>query len=164
MTSNYSPEQLERFKTMTDSEIGTEVRTNFEGMRDLAVQNVNVCIDKDKDYGASWKKRGGPGAYMVMARKMDRIEEQARKRAWDIFQVDDGKTTESLDDTIMDLINYLLLIQETRNQVKGIRSMQNPEVVGTSMMYRPPVVGAPYQRIDVPEEGGPTPGYVNQDR
>lgn len=29
---------------------------------------------KNRDYGGSWKKRGGIGAYMMLARKMDRIE------------------------------------------------------------------------------------------
>ena len=40
----------------------------------------------EKSYGNSWKKRGGVGAFMMLARKWDRIEQQVRESEYDIFK------------------------------------------------------------------------------
>ena len=45
-----------------------------------------TSLDKaEQDYGDSWRKRGGVGAYMMLARKWDRIENQVVEKGWDIF-------------------------------------------------------------------------------
>lgn len=46
------------------------------------VQNEDFreLMRKDKSYGASWKKRGGIGAFMMSARVWDRMEEMVTKR------------------------------------------------------------------------------------
>jgi hypothetical protein len=48
---------------------------HHEYLRDVALEDVRLVTEKDKSYGASWKKRGGPGAFMMLARKWDRLEQ-----------------------------------------------------------------------------------------
>lgn len=72
---------------------------------------------KDESYNASWKARGGVGAFMMLARKWDRIEPMAAGVKYDIFakiadqagphQGDDG----TLIAEIRDLRRYLLLVE-----------------------------------------------------
>ena len=46
-------------------------------MKDLAQADILSLIESEKSYGDSWKRRGGTGAFMMLARKFDRIEQQA---------------------------------------------------------------------------------------
>ena len=99
--------------------------TNYDKEADLTLQMRKVCmamesdietlVEKEEDYGDSWKKRGGVGAFMMLARKWDRIENSLSDRVderYDIFHAmmqamrDDG----ILDD-IRDLRRYLLLVE-----------------------------------------------------
>ena len=36
-------------------------------------RDVDVLVEKDREYGGSWKSRGGAGAFFMLARKFDRI-------------------------------------------------------------------------------------------
>ena len=40
----------------------------------VAINDVVNLDKKDDFYGSSWKKRGGIGAFMMLARKWDRLE------------------------------------------------------------------------------------------
>lgn len=78
----------------------------------IATEDVAVLVSKDKEYGGSWKKRGGVGAYMMAARKYDRIEVQAKRHDYDIFAAIAADTrSEGLLDDIRDLRRYLMLIE-----------------------------------------------------
>ena len=72
-----------------------------------------ASLDKaEEDYGNSWKKRGGIGAFMMLARKWDRIENQVNDYTYDIFlALDEDKRPEGLIDDIRDLRRYLLLVE-----------------------------------------------------
>lgn len=72
-----------------------------------------TSLDKaEEDYGNSWKKRGGIGAFMMLARKWDRIENQVNDYTYDIFlALDEDKRPEGLIDDIRDLRRYLLLVE-----------------------------------------------------
>lgn len=86
--------------------------------------DLEVVKRKDKEYGASWKKRGGIGAFMMLARKWDRLENALRPDvtglarlspkvpAWDIITAAlvDSREEGILDD-IRDLRRYLLLVE-----------------------------------------------------
>ena len=48
----------------------------FDKMRALTDADVKALEVAEKSYGDSWKKRGGIGAFMMLARKWDRIENQ----------------------------------------------------------------------------------------
>jgi len=96
-------------------------------MRAILDRDVGRLVEKDKGYGRSWIKRGGVGAFMMLARKWDRIEEFVRQyerlrerspeRAvgieWDIFaHITFDTRPEGIMDDIRDLRNYLLLVEE----------------------------------------------------
>lgn len=95
--------------------------TNFVHMKYLANKIVETVEVKDKDYGSSWRKRGGTGAFMMLARKWDRIENMVKDDHWDIFETlkdDRGGVKDDIDD----LIGYLLLVREhvdTDGEVAG---------------------------------------------
>ena len=78
----------------------------------LATEDVTALHEAEKSYGDSWKKRGGVGAFMMLARKWDRIENQVNDSNYDIFLAleEDGRQ-EGLIDDIRDLRRYLLLVE-----------------------------------------------------
>lgn len=66
----------------------------------------------EEDYGDSWRKRGGIGAFMMLARKWDRIENQVVEKGWDIFKsIEQDIRPEGILDDIKDLRRYLLLVE-----------------------------------------------------
>lgn len=63
-------------------------------------------------YGTSWKNRGGVGAFMMLARKWDRLENAVRKVGFNIFTaIIEDKRAEGIMDDIRDLRRYLLLVE-----------------------------------------------------
>ena len=54
---------------------------SHDGEKSLTIKKVQILCAEDwtsldkseQDYGDSWRKRGGVGAYMMLARKWDRI-------------------------------------------------------------------------------------------
>lgn len=85
---------------------------NYAGIEELALQDVEVLRAKGQAYGSSWRKRGGVGAFMMLARKWDRIEQQCSEAGYDVFAVLEGNTEipDGLLDDIRDLRRYLLLV------------------------------------------------------
>ena len=78
----------------------------------LANDDVSALHEAEKSYGDSWKKRGGIGAFMMLARKWDRIEKQSCDYTYDIFlALEEDKRPEGLIDDIRDLRRYLLLVE-----------------------------------------------------
>lgn len=79
----------------------------------IAKADVAALIEAEKDYGDSWRKRGGVGAFMMLARKFDRLENQTQKYSYDVFKAyaEDTRAEGILDD-IQDLRRYLLLVEE----------------------------------------------------
>ena len=69
---------------------------------------------KEQTYQGSWKKRGGVGAFMMLARKWDRLENMCERTGWDIFKAV-GTDTKAEDGTalaeIRDMRRYLALIE-----------------------------------------------------
>jgi hypothetical protein len=65
---------------------------------------------KDREYGSSWLKRGGSGAFHAAARKPDRIENQLKKCAGNLLvalTVDSRE--EGIRDDLGDLRRYMIL-------------------------------------------------------
>lgn len=88
----------------------------------IAAEDAAGLKKAQQSYGDSWKKRGGVGAFMMLARKWDRLENRVRGQVnsldaitagpWDIFAhiaVDDR--AEGLIDDIRDLRRYLMLVE-----------------------------------------------------
>lgn len=81
----------------------------------LVEELARIAKQKDSEYGASWCKRGGVGAWFTTVRKFDRIATQLRQLDLNLWNVEsDVNETESLEETLKDGINYLLLIEEKR--------------------------------------------------
>lgn len=88
---------------------------DYAHIQDLANRDVQVLIEKGKSYGSSWRNRGGVGAFMMLARKWDRIENQCKAHGYDIFEVIEREMAlnikEGILDDIQDLRRYLLLVE-----------------------------------------------------
>lgn len=86
---------------------------NYDLLQTIASNDVLVLKKKGEAYGDSWCKRGGTGAFMMLARKWDRIENQVSVIGYDIFRAVayDKIGEESLLDDIQDLRRYLLLVE-----------------------------------------------------
>ena len=75
-------------------------------------RDVTQLREKDAAYGASWKRRGGVGAFMMTCRKWDRLEQQVKKFNNDIFQAMlHDHTPEGIWDDVGDLRRYFVLIE-----------------------------------------------------
>lgn len=65
-----------------------------------------------ESYGPSWKQRGGVGAFMMAARKFDRMENRVKKLGYNIFRaIVEDQRGEGVIDDVRDLRRYLMLIE-----------------------------------------------------
>lgn len=95
-----------------------------------AVQDVEGLTAARRDYGDSWRKRGGVGAFMNLARKWDRLEQMLANppftvtsggrfpqfSRYDVFEamLAEARGTrkgEGVIDAVRDLRRYLLLVE-----------------------------------------------------
>lgn len=86
----------------------------LEFLNEIAMEDVAGLKKAAESYGNSWKSRGGVGAFMMLARKWDRMENRLRKAkmAWDIFWgIFNDDRGEGLIDDVRDLRRYLLLVE-----------------------------------------------------
>jgi hypothetical protein len=89
----------------------------------VAKSDVRAIQEKEKSHGNSWKRRGGVGAFMMFARKWDRILERVAKRiegtgdtpaaaSENIFEhVAADRRAEGIIDDVRDLRRYLMLVE-----------------------------------------------------
>jgi len=85
----------------------------------VAKDDVAGLLQAEKSYGDSWKKRGGVGAWMMLARKIDRAERQVAQHVFKAIEVD--KRAEGIIDDIRDLRRYLMLV-EAEMRARGSES------------------------------------------
>jgi|TARA_R100000315_G_scaffold62508_1_gene44625 hypothetical protein len=95
--------------------------SNLYLLPSILEEDQKALTKAEEYYGNSWKKRGGVGAFMMLARKWDRIENQVTFQAqeggdsYDIFRTlkdqADDETEEGIIDDIRDLRRYLLLVE-----------------------------------------------------
>ena len=85
----------------------------WEAMLAIAQKDLDALKRAEESYGDSWRRRGGVGAFMMLARKFDRIEHQSEKHGWDIFEAGEAfKGEAGLLDDIRDLRRYLILVED----------------------------------------------------
>lgn len=119
--------------------------TYIDHIEKIAAQDAKVLRAKDREYGGSWLKRGGVGAFMMLARKWDRLEAAMERPSFGqiVAGADEGKLIESdrydiinravvdgreegiLDD-IGDLRRYLLLVESEVRQRITVRNCMDP--------------------------------------
>lgn len=83
---------------------------NYVHIQELANDDVTTLRTKGLTYGSSWRNRGGVGAFMMLARKWDRIENIVKADGYDVFTSVSANKGDILDD-IRDLRRYLLLVE-----------------------------------------------------
>lgn len=119
--------------------------THLHHVEAIAREDAEGLIKGDPKYGYSWKARGGVGAFMMLARKWDRLEHSLASendqfvtarlnawvkgdiqiRTWDIFAALAADTrSEGVIDDIRDLRRYLLLI-EAEARSRGLEHGQH---------------------------------------
>jgi hypothetical protein len=99
-----------------------------EALEEIAARDVRALIKAEKSYGNSWKKRGGMGAFMMLARKWDRIDNQVRKFQFDIFNtIYEDPSPQGILDDIGDLRRYLFLVEAEVRAKLGGYSLDPPE-------------------------------------
>lgn len=105
---------------------------HMKHIREIVEADCEMLVLKEATYHGSWKKRGGVGAFMMMARKWDRIENMIKEHGLDIFEAI-GNNMDGDDGTILaeiiDLRCYLLLIHaemESRNTPTGSTEQESP--------------------------------------
>jgi len=87
-----------------------------ETLRQITNGDVEGLLKAEQSYGDSWKKRGGVGAFMMLARKWDRIENQVKEHGWNVFlAMERDRRPEGIADDIKDLRCYLLLVEDFIN-------------------------------------------------
>jgi hypothetical protein len=85
----------------------------WENMRNIAQRDLEALKKAEESYGNSWRRRGGVGAFMMLARKFDRIEHQSERHGWDVFEAGEAfKGEAGLLDDIRDLRRYLILVED----------------------------------------------------
>lgn len=114
------------------TEYAKSYKTNFAEVRSISAAIIDLLEKKNKEYGESFRLRGGQGAFFAYVRKPDRLQAQLARRGYDIFDVSTDGSTEEIDETIKDEIGYLLLIMETREAIrKHLNSeAQHPQSAG----------------------------------
>ena len=93
-----------------------KVEYNYSEMITLVEKVAQVDVTKlhkaEQSYGNSWKQRGGVGAFMMLARKWDRLEKQVNESNYDIFlAAEKDNRAEGILDDIQDLRRYLMLVE-----------------------------------------------------
>ncbi len=90
-------------------------------LKKIADSDVAGLIKAEESYGDSWKCRGGVGAFMMLARKWDRLENQVKKEGYDVFKAAFHDTRpEGIIDDIRDLRRYLMLVEaEVTAEIEG---------------------------------------------
>ena len=86
---------------------------NVDYLESIAQNDVKIIKEKDKEYGSSWKKRGGIGAFHMLARKWDRLEVAVTKQYGDdiFLAIREDERPEGILDDIRDLRRYLMLVE-----------------------------------------------------
>ena len=107
--------------------------TYLDHINDIATDDVGGLRKAQESYGDSWKRRGGVGAFMMLARKWDRLENRCKSLLsdkegrdcaypFDIFgHIAADERSEGLIDDVRDLRRYLLLV-EAEMRARGVAS------------------------------------------
>lgn len=119
VAKNWSYDVLEIGDAETEREMSAVLQTLY---RIPGVNWKNDCgtiRTKDKEYGGSWCRRGGQGAFMMLARKFDRIEKALAIHGSLAKLIQDDVRTEGVLDDLQDLRCYLLLCLSWRHEKRN---------------------------------------------
>ena len=141
MHPDYTPEKMEQA---------------LKRWQQIGEADAQHLLAKEASYQGSWKKRGGIGAFMMLARKWDRLENYAEGESYDIFSrnIDHHALMEELGD----LRRYLILVED-HLRVRLLREL------AADVSSDSPVSMSNYPDQQVAEVVGAEPGstYINPD-
>lgn len=143
---------------------------HMDFLGDVLVADAASLREKEATYRGSWKKRGGVGAFMMLARKWDRLENilSLERYRYDIFDAIATQTkrdgTDGVDGSVLaevrDLRRYLALVEAEMCSVGAVphqRSQQVGATVLPSVSAEAPVTSPGPLEVDrpgTPEDGG----------
>jgi hypothetical protein len=124
-------------------------------LKQVTDEDIKCLRQKEETYQGSWKKRGGVGAFMMCARKWDRLEVMMD----DNYNIFDGILGDSsgADGSVLaevrDLRRYLLLIEAEMisrwDVLANVETMSESERVKLATMRMSDILGP-----GTPEDGG----------
>lgn len=91
----------------------------LEELNEIAAEDAAGLKAAQKSYGNSWKSRGGTGAFMMLARKWDRLENRLKKQP----VLDEGKAHEAKGDRY-DIFAHLVADQRGEGVIDDIRDLR----------------------------------------
>lgn len=131
----------------------------LDHLEDIVREDVMGLREAENSYGGSWKQRGGVGAFMMLARKWDRIEQQVKRvvfhemsdhdtvedatpavmvTPYDIFgHIKFDTRPEGIMDDIHDLRRYLLLVEAEMREQAGHKSNMSMEDIVRGSFPKP---------------------------
>lgn len=93
-------------------------------LKRVAESDVVGLTKAEESYGDSWKRRGGTGAFMMLARKWDRLENRVKQRPLIKAQAGAGETvTDALGDSY-DIFQHILADQRSEGIIDDIRDLR----------------------------------------
>jgi len=120
-------------------------RAFYQRLANLALSDCSILVEKGRSYGDSWKQRGGIGAFMMLARKWDRIENAVKRNGYDVFTTyDKDSREEGIIDDIRDLRRYLLLVEQhvqrdVFNEMADTLADEADEDEGVDPLFKEPI-------------------------
>lgn len=85
---------------------------HLKHLEGIAAKDAQGLQRAHRHYGNSWKKRGGVSAFMMIARKWDRLEKYCEEHGYDIFKaMNEDDRSEGIIDDIRDIRRYFMLIE-----------------------------------------------------
>jgi hypothetical protein len=128
-------------------------------LQPVADEDVRFVKEKDASYGSSWKQRGGVGAFMMLARKWDRLEnilsiwgeKNSGQSNYDIFAAVQTQNFSGADGMVLaevrDLRRYLLLVEAEL-------VARQKEIPTLDMISTGPIIAQSYIIADGPNTNG----------
>jgi hypothetical protein len=119
----------------------------------VAAEDMRELKRKEQTYRGSWKRRGGVGAFMMLARKWDRLEGivsalgrfgggDRDAHPYDVFKWIEGQRGDGSDGMLLaevrDLRRYLILV-EAEMMARGVVPQPRNELPSTEELMREPV-------------------------
>jgi len=129
-----------------------QIMNHMDHLESVTQEDLRELRRKESTYMGSWKKRGGVGAFMMCARKWDRIEQIVSRYAYDIFaaiEADQTGQDGSALAELRDLRRYLLLI-ESEMQARAVPVYKGPPITIAEIFKNWVEVNRP----GTPENGG----------
>ncbi len=93
-------------------------------MNDVAKEDVGALVKAQTSYGNSWKQRGGVGAFMMLARKWDRIEQRMGQTPVLLFDSDITFADGGDDGDRFDILQHLMADDRPEGVIDDIRDLR----------------------------------------